>query len=84
MKVGRREDWAMAREDDVPAVTGPAGERRGDLSAFAPWGLLAALLVLGGLLLAARAADAYTAASGLLFAGFGVFLGFRLLGRTLP
>ena len=49
-----------------------------------PWAVLAALLLVGGLLLSARAGDAYLMVSGLLFAGFGVLLGFRLLGRMLP
>lgn len=49
-----------------------------------PWAVLVLLLVIGGLLLSARAGDSYMAASGLLFAAFGVLLGFRLLGRTLP
>ncbi|MCW8086574.1 hypothetical protein [Sabulicella glaciei] len=48
------------------------------------WALLVALLVFGGLLLSARAGDDYMAASGLLFAGFGMFLGYRLLHRSLP
>ncbi|WP_207540582.1 hypothetical protein [Sabulicella rubraurantiaca] len=48
------------------------------------WALLVALLVIGGLLLSARAGDDYMAASGMLFAGFGVFLGYRLLHRSLP
>lgn len=48
------------------------------------WCAFAAFLILGGLLLSARAGDDYMAVSGLLFAGFGVLLGFRLLGRSLP
>jgi hypothetical protein len=67
-----------------PEATGPAGERRGDLLALSPWFLLVAVLAVGGLLLSARAGDGYTAAVGLLFAGFGVFLGFRVMGRMLP
>jgi hypothetical protein len=49
-----------------------------------PWAVLVVLLVVGGLLLSARAGDAYMAVSGLLFAGFGVLLGFRLMHRVLP
>ncbi|TCZ63031.1 hypothetical protein [Roseicella aquatilis] len=48
------------------------------------WYVFAVLLVLGGLLLSARADDDYMGVSGLLFAAFGVLLGFRLLGRSLP
>jgi hypothetical protein len=65
--------------------TAPAGdERRDDAFGLAPWFLLVAVLAVGGLLLSARAGDGYTAAVGLLFAGFGVFLGFRVMGRMLP
>jgi hypothetical protein len=49
-----------------------------------PWFVLAAALLVGGLLFAARAGDAYTHASGLLFAGFGLLLAARLLHRLLP
>lgn len=49
-----------------------------------PWGVFVVLLIIGGLLLSARAGDSYTAVSGLLFAGFGVFFGLRLLHRVLP
>ena len=48
------------------------------------WYACAVLLVVLGLLLAARAGDEYMAVSGMLFAGFGVFLGFRLLRRAVP
>jgi hypothetical protein len=48
------------------------------------WAVLAALMVVGGLLLSARAGDTYMAVCGMLFAGFGVLLGFRLLSRVLP
>jgi hypothetical protein len=72
------------REAPSPPSAGPAGEARGDAFSLAPWGLLVLALVVGGLLLSARAGDAYTAVSGLLFAGFGAFLGFRLMGRMLP
>jgi hypothetical protein len=48
------------------------------------WYALVAFLVLGGLLLSARAGDDYMAMSGLLFAGFGCLLGFRLLRRLVP
>ncbi len=45
---------------------------------------LMALLVIGGLVLAANAGDTYMTAAGMLFAGFGVLFGFRLLSRVLP
>lgn len=48
------------------------------------WYGLCAVLVILGLLLAARAGDDYMAASGMLFAAFGIFLGFRLLRRAVP
>lgn len=48
------------------------------------WYALVVFLVLGGLLLSARAGDNYMAMSGLLFAGFGFLLGFRLLRRLVP
>lgn len=55
-----------------------------DPPALARWGVLAALLSLGGLFLAAGAADDYMYACGLLFIGFGVVLGGRLMGRWMP
>lgn len=48
------------------------------------WGPFVLLLALGGLFLAARAADDYTTVFGLLLAGFGVLLGFRLVARMVP
>lgn len=48
------------------------------------WGVLVVALVLGGLLLAARAGDAFTTAFGLLLAAFGVLLIGRLVARVLP
>lgn len=48
------------------------------------WAAFVVLLVIGGLLLSARAGDSYMSVSGMLFAGFGVFFGFRLLHRVLP
>lgn len=56
----------------------------GGVLGAAPWFALVAALVLGGLLFAARAGDAYTHVSGLLFAGFGLLFGARLLHRLLP
>ncbi len=56
----------------------------GDLLGAAPWFVLVAALVVGGLWFAARAGDAYTHAAGLLFAGFGLLFGARLLHRLLP
>ena len=48
------------------------------------WAAFVVVLVIGGLLLSARAGDSYMSVSGMLFAGFGVFFGFRLLHRVLP
>ena len=48
------------------------------------WGVLVVLLGIGGLLLASRAADAYTEAVGFLLTGFGLLLGFRLALRVSP
>lgn len=76
----------MAQQDRSPAGTageGQGGAFSGALSG-APWALLVLALVLGGLALSSRAGDAYTAIAGLLFAGFGAFIGFRLLDRMLP
>lgn len=70
----------MSREESSPR----AGERPGDVASLAPWGVLVLVLVVGGLVLSARAGDDYTAVAGLLFAGFGVLLGFRLVARVLP
>lgn len=56
----------------------------GGLLGAAPWFALVALLVVGGLLLSARAGDAYTHVAGLLFAAFGLVFGARLLHRVLP
>ncbi|MBD0272140.1 MAG: hypothetical protein ICV73_09435 [Acetobacteraceae bacterium] len=61
-----------------------AGTGGGGLLGAAPWFALVAALVIGGLLLAARAGDAYTHVAGLLFAAFGLVFGGRLLHRTLP
>ena len=48
------------------------------------WAAFVVVLVIGGLLLSARAGDSYMSVSGMLFAAFGVFFGFRLLHRVLP
>jgi len=63
---------------------GKAADSTGDLASLLPWAVFMMLLIIGGLLLSARAGDNYTAMSGLLFAGFGVFFGLRLLHRVLP
>ncbi|MCB4823437.1 hypothetical protein [Roseicella aerolata] len=70
----------MASEESSAARRGAEGHGPGLFG----WYILAGLLVVGGLVLSARAGDDYMAASGLLFAAFGVLLGFRLLGRALP
>jgi hypothetical protein len=51
---------------------------------FPLWMVFVALLVVGGLALSANAGDAYMAVAGLMFAGFGLVFGFRLLSRVLP
>lgn len=51
---------------------------------FLRWGVLVVLLGIGGLLLAARAADAYTQAVGFLLTGFGLLLAVRLAVRVSP
>ena len=72
------------------AVTGEteaahrAGADTGGLAGAAHWFVLVASLVVGGLLLAARAGDGYTHVAGLLFAGFGLVFGGRVLHRLLP
>ena len=66
------------------AGTGREEAGTGGLLGAAPWFALVAALVLGGLLLAARAGDAYTHVAGLLFAAFGLVFGARLLHRVLP
>lgn len=51
---------------------------------LARWGALASALALGGLVLAANAGDDYMYVCGLLFVGFGVLLGLRLMRRWSP
>lgn len=70
----------------VGETRGTAGAKAaaGDLTGAIPWFVLVVVLVVGGLFFAARAGDAYTHASGLLFAGFGLLFGARLLHRLLP
>lgn len=48
---------------------------------LARWGVVVAILLLGGLFLAAAAGDAYMQASAFLFMGLGFVLGVRLLQR---
>lgn len=59
-------------------------ERGEDLGLLLRWGGLLVPLGIGGLLLAARAADDYTVAVGILLAGFSVLLAFRLVARIAP
>ena len=66
------------------AVTGRTEAGTDNLLGAAPWFVLVAALVVGGLLLAARAGDGYTHAAGLLFAAFGLLFGARVLHRLLP
>lgn len=61
----------------------PSGDDEYGFTLFA-WGCLVAVLAVGGLLLAARAADDYMAASGFLFFLFGAFWASRILKRLLP
>lgn len=58
--------------------------RRDDTGLLLGWGPVVVGLVLLGLLLSARAGDDYTMVVGLLLAGFGVLIGFRIAGRLLP
>ena len=69
-------------EEAAAVRTGAGGSKA--LIGAAPWFVLVAALVVFGLLFAARAGDGYTHASGLLFAGFGLLFGARLLHRLLP
>ena len=71
-------------EEGAGASRTGAGTDGGGLLGAVPWFVLVAALVVGGLLLAARAGDGYTHVSGLLFAGFGLLFGARLLHRLLP
>ena len=75
---------AFGEEGAGTGRTGAGADRGGGLLGAAPWFVLVALLVVGGLLLAARAGDAYTHVSGLLFAAFGLVFGARVLHRVLP
>ncbi|MDB5317524.1 MAG: hypothetical protein JWO26_3256 [Rhodospirillales bacterium] len=59
-------------------------DRAGDVGLLMRWGLLILALVVGGLFLASRALDDYTAIFGLLLAAFGGLLAVRLVVRTSP
>jgi hypothetical protein len=68
-----------------PATARTPGNPDGlDPADLARWGTLAAVLALGGLVLAANAGDDYMYVCGLLFVGFGVLLGLRLMRRWSP
>lgn len=76
----------MTSTDPTPART---ARQRGAPDALDPadlarWGAFVAVLVLGGLVLAARAGDDYMYLCGLLFVAFGLLLGVRLIGRWAP
>lgn len=76
----------MASTDPVPART---ARQQGSPDALDPedlarWGAFVAVLVLGGLVLAAWAGDDYMYVCGLLFVAFGLLLGLRLIGRWEP
>ena len=58
--------------------------RDGDAGMLLRWGFLIVLMALGGLLLAARAADDYTLVVGFLLSGFAVLLAIRLIVRVTP
>ena len=68
---------------EAGAVRTEAADTGSPLGA-AHWFALVAALVVGGLFFAARAGDGYTHVAGLLFAGFGLLFGARLLHRLLP
>lgn len=74
---------ARQREAAMAAQGGRSGGEDA-LGLMVRWGALVVALVVGGLLLASRAGDDYTAAFGFLLAGFGAVLGFRVLARVLP
>lgn len=74
----------MAFGEEGSGTDRAEAESGGGLLGAAPWFALVALAVVGGLLLSARAGDAYTHVAGLLFAAFGLLFGARLLHRLLP
>jgi hypothetical protein len=69
---------------EAPMRDGDRQDRGGDLDLLLRWGVLVAALAIGGLLLAARAADTYTSTVGFLLTGFALLLAFRLIVRVMP
>ena len=69
----------MAARNDGPQEAEPLSG-----ADLARWAAPVALLMLGGLFLAARAGDDYMQASAFLFMGLGFVLGLRLLQRWRP
>ena len=69
----------MAARDD-----GPQAAEALHGADLARWAAPVALLVLGGLFLAARAGDDYMQVCGFLFMALGFVLGLRLLQRWRP
>jgi hypothetical protein len=82
----KREQSAMASTEPAPARTArsPGSPDALDPTDLARWGVFAAVLALGGLVLAANAGDDYMYVCGLLFIGLGVLLGLRLMRRWSP
>lgn len=82
----KREQSAMASTEPAPARTArmPGSPDAVDPTDLARWGVFATFLALGGLVLAANAGDDYMYVCGLLFIGFGVLLGLRLMRRWSP
>lgn len=72
----------MPRDTDTRRAPQPAEAL--DPGALGRWGAFAAVLSLGGLVMAAAAGDDYMYVSGMLFTVFGVLLGTRLMARWKP
>lgn len=58
--------------------------KEGSQGLIVRWSPLVLALALGGLVLAARAEDEFTAIFGMLLTAFGVLIGFRLVVRAVP
>jgi len=76
----------MPQTDSSAATAALTPPRPGALDAadLGRWGVLVAVLLLGGLVMASGAGDDYMLLCGMLFAAFGLLLGVRLLLRWTP